>query len=214
MMPIADFIKKSGAGDASDIAKNKKSPPNPLLYKGSDAVTQVTQKNNKSEPVPSKPKTEGYRTIGLNGFLTGTGFAIPMILIGTELWQQPLSDQNLADIRQGHYTPDHIKRYLNGWRLDNPLLFIQLKVFPQDSGDIPESKDDVLMPLEGLNLLRDDRLFLREFLFVLPPKKRERILNGYREVWLAALNACNIQNNSANTARKTANSWLRTSLFN
>lgn len=68
-------------------------------------------------------------------------------------------------------------------------------------------------PLEGLALVRDDRIFIEAILARFRNRNRHAILTEYRAHWLAAAGAPELKEHQRdNAGRFAANTWLRTRL--
>ena len=62
-----------------------------------------------------------------------------------------------------------------------------------------------------LPLLRDDQIWIDEFINDRSPHERHLLLSEYQECWLASINAPNLLDHEReNAGRYAANSWLRT----
>ena len=68
-------------------------------------------------------------------------------------------------------------------------------------------------PLEGLALVRDDRIFIEAILARFRNRNRHAILTEYRAQWLAAASSPELRSPQRdNAGRFAANTWLRTRL--
>ena len=125
---------------------------------------------------------------------------------GLSLWKQPFDERDLQGIGSGAITLDQAGDYLLLWREQNPELYQALlnhKVVPIKQAVTPSD------PLDGLPMLREDRLFIEVRLHRLPSSLANRVKVEYRNVWIdAALQAPNDICRD-NSGRRAANTWLR-----
>lgn len=63
--------------------------------------------------------------------------------------------------------------------------------------------------LKGINLLRDDIIFLRVSLSKVPYNARRSTLQRYAEIWVGAMRNCGDHIKKDNVGRAAANYWLR-----
>ncbi len=144
--------------------------------------------------------------IHLSEMLKKHGLNMSAIKKGLSLWQQPLDEHDLQDIESGVITLDQAEAYLQLWREQNLELYQALrdhKVVPIIQAVTPAD------PLDGLPLLREDRLFIEARLHRLPSSIAKRLKVDYRNVWNDAARQAPDNICRDNTGRRAANTWLR-----
>lgn len=62
---------------------------------------------------------------------------------------------------------------------------------------------------QGLNLLKDDTIFLKRLVGLIPWDERKRVLEKYVMTWLKARDTCDIVYKRDNVGRRAANIWIR-----
>ena len=62
---------------------------------------------------------------------------------------------------------------------------------------------------KGLNLLKDDTIFLKRLVGLIPWDERKVVLQKYAEIWLNGMNTCDIVYRRQNMGRRAANIFLR-----
>lgn len=62
---------------------------------------------------------------------------------------------------------------------------------------------------QGLNLLKDDTIFLKRLVGLIPWDERKAVLSKYVEIWLNQMKTCDIVYRRQNVGRRAANIWLR-----
>lgn len=61
----------------------------------------------------------------------------------------------------------------------------------------------------GIQLLRDDILYIKRQLVTIPNQLHRQVLTEYCDYWLDAMNSCNNELKRMNIGRRVANTWLR-----
>jgi hypothetical protein len=62
---------------------------------------------------------------------------------------------------------------------------------------------------QGLTLLKDDTIFLKGFVSLIPWDERKFVLQKYVEIWLKEMSTCAIFYKRQNVGRRAANNFLR-----
>ena len=62
---------------------------------------------------------------------------------------------------------------------------------------------------KGLTLLKDDTIFLKRLVGLIPWNERKVVLSKYVEIWLKEMHSCAIVYKRQNVGRRAANIWIR-----
>ncbi len=62
--------------------------------------------------------------------------------------------------------------------------------------------------LKGIHLLKDDIVFIKKFLSIIPYNRRRSTLERYAELWLQGMRETDIVYRKQNLGRYLANTWL------
>ncbi len=62
---------------------------------------------------------------------------------------------------------------------------------------------------QGLNLLKDDTIFLKRLVGLIPWDERKVVMEKYVEIWLKGMQSCDIVYRRQNVGRRSANIFLR-----
>lgn len=171
-------------------------------------------------PGPRLPATDRWR------FVTDSPFTRRLLELATERWQEPLSDEDWADIAGGRYLFEHrmaaLASYLRGWVADNPERWAELLAVWQAAAPPPQppaltidatgvavSASREWFATQGCHLLGEDLAFIRERLPIGATRRNEAI-RQYAAVWIEAMAAEPVEHCKQNAGRHAANSWLRT----
>ncbi len=120
-------------------------------------------------------------------------------------WQQPFDEFDIEQIENQTLSLNQIKGYLLEWARENPEQYRQLK--EADTRIEPDHKTgDPLAILEGLELLPEDKAFIKRHL---PINRKDQVLKEYRKQWTDAANQNSGSISRANAGRRAANTWLR-----
>ncbi len=68
--------------------------------------------------------------------------------------------------------------------------------------------------MQGIELLKDDIVFLKKCISLMPYNERRRHLTRYSEIWLSSMLGCEIAQRRQNEGRFKANSWIRGVVYN
>ena len=62
---------------------------------------------------------------------------------------------------------------------------------------------------QGLTILKDDTIFLKRLVSLIPWDERKMVLEKYAHTWLNGMNTCDIVYRRQNVGRRLANTFLR-----
>ncbi len=113
-----------------------------------------------------------------------------------------LSDEDREALDSGAMIPDELTAFARSvarrWREGRIM---------EDEAELAAAERIRRDPLNGLPLLREDRMFIERC--VVGRADRHDLLAGYRREWLAAADAEPSEIRRDNAARRAANAWLR-----
>ena len=143
------------------------------------------------------------------GFLKDTPITEPMIWEGFKRWKQPFCSDGLADIYIGASKPDDVIRYLYWWMSHRKDLYQELRTWAKvtEKKPLPINPVDDLQILidRGLELLPEDRIYIKNHLARMIPSEKKTALIKYAEVWCDAMAKDEREISKQSTGRRAAN---------
>lgn len=112
---------------------------------------------------------------------------------------------DIQDVEAGLLPLDNAKRYLENMERDYP----HLQRGGSDTGEPPLLKALDELQQSGIELVHDDRTFIREKIGHRMDWRNR--LDGYRSVWLDAMSKEAVPHRQQNVGRRAGNTWLRES---